>query len=114
MTKLFCKPAKQGGVVRLAPGLFVWTRTKPMEHLTCWCGGWMTRMWRNGCVRYVPGSHRWGLLEKPSLAGDLNGILIFLRKNRSRNFHPVPVETKAGYGNFHHPLTLHWLGRKQK
>jgi hypothetical protein len=110
--QLFCKPAKQGGVVAWHQDYSYWTRTKPMEHLTCWCGLDDSTI-VNGCVQYVPGSHRWGLLEKPSLAGDLNGILDFLSDEQKSKFHPTPVETKAGHGNFHHPLTLHGSGENK-
>lgn len=110
--QLFCKPAKHGGVVAWHQDYSYWTRTKPMEHLTCWCGLDDSNV-ANGCVQYVPGSHRWGLLEKPSLAGDLHGILDFLTEEQKSTFRPVPVETKAGYGIFHHPLTLHGSGENK-
>jgi hypothetical protein len=110
--QLFCKPAKQGGVVAWHQDYSYWTRTKPMAHLTCWCGLDDSTI-ANGCVQYVPGSHRWGLLEKPSLAGNLKGIFDFLNEKQKSQFHPVPVETKAGYGNFHHPLTLHGSGENK-
>jgi hypothetical protein len=110
--QLFCKPPKQGGVVAWHQDYSYWTRTKPMEHLTCWCGLDDSNE-ANGCVQYVPGSHRWGLLEKPALAGDLHGILDFLGEEQKSQFLPVSVETKAGYGNFHHPLTLHGSGENK-
>jgi hypothetical protein len=110
--QLFCKPAKQGGVVAWHQDYSYWTRTIPMAHLTCWCGLDDSTV-VNGCVQYVPGSHRWGLLEKPALAGNLNGIVDFLSEEQKTKFHPVPVETKAGYGNFHHPLTLHGSGENK-
>lgn len=83
-----------------------------MAHLTCWCGLDDSSK-ENGCVQYVPGSHRWGLLEKPALAGDLHGIVDYLTEEQKRQFKPVPVETKAGYGIFHHPLTLHGSGENK-
>ncbi len=110
--QLFCKPPKQGGVVAWHQDYSYWTRTKPMAHLTCWCGLDDSNV-SNGCVQYVPGSHRWGLLEKPALAGDLHGVMDFLNDKQKSNFSPVPVETKAGYGNFHHPLTLHGSGENK-
>ena len=110
--QLFCKPAKLGGVVAWHQDYSYWTRTKPMAHLTCWCGLDDATL-ANGCVQYVPGSHRWGLLEKPSLAGNLNGIMESLTDAQKAEFHPVPVETKAGYGIFHHPLTLHGSGENK-
>lgn len=110
--QLFCKPPKHGGVVAWHQDYSYWTRTKPMAHLTCWCGLDDSSQ-ENGCVQYVPGSHRWGLLEKPSLAGDLHGIVDHLTDEQKREFKPVPVETKAGYGIFHHPLTLHGSGENK-
>ena len=47
--------------------------TQPMAHLTCWIGlDDATR--DNGCLQYVPGSHRWQLLPVTGLAGDMNAI----------------------------------------
>jgi len=34
--QLFCKPARHGGVVAWHQDYSYWTRTRPMEHLTCW------------------------------------------------------------------------------
>ena len=36
--QLFWKPAKTGGVVAWHQDYSYWTRTKPIAHLTCWCG----------------------------------------------------------------------------
>ncbi|HEY5774317.1 MAG TPA: phytanoyl-CoA dioxygenase family protein, partial [Chitinophagaceae bacterium] len=36
--QLFWKPAKKGGVVAWHQDYSYWTRTKPVAHLTCWCG----------------------------------------------------------------------------
>ena len=50
--------------VPIPPSYSYWTRTKPMQHLTCWIG--LDDMsTENGCLYYVPGSHKWGLLDKP-------------------------------------------------
>ena len=110
--QLFCKPAKQGGVVAWHQDYSYWTRTKPVAHLTCWCGLDDSTV-ENGCVQYVPGSHRWGLLEKPALAGDMMGITDYLTPAQKKEFNPIPVEVKAGEGIFHHPLTLHGSGENK-
>ena len=36
--QIFWKPPKQGGVVAWHQDYSYWTRTKPVAHLTCWCG----------------------------------------------------------------------------
>jgi ectoine hydroxylase-related dioxygenase (phytanoyl-CoA dioxygenase family) len=110
--QLFCKPPRQGGVVAWHQDYSYWTRTKPMEHLTCWCGLDDSTI-ENGCVNYVPGSHRWGLLNKPVIAGKMDGIFDFLNAEQKKQFNPVPVETKAGHGIFHHPLVLHGSGENK-
>ena len=110
--QLFCKPPKKGGVVAWHQDYSYWTRTKPVAHLTCWCGLDDSTK-ENGCLQYVPGSHRWGLLDKPELAGDLMGIENYLTVEQKKNFKPIPVETKAGEAIFHHPLTLHGSGENK-
>jgi ectoine hydroxylase-related dioxygenase (phytanoyl-CoA dioxygenase family) len=110
--QLFCKPPKKGGVVAWHQDYSYWTRTKPVAHLTCWCGLDDSTK-ENGCLQYVPGSHRWGLLDKPELAGDLMGILNYLTPEQQSQFKPIPVETKAGEAIFHHPLALHGSGENK-
>lgn len=110
--QLFLKPPKQGGVVAWHQDYSYWTRTKPVAHLTCWCGLDDSTV-ENGCVQYVSGSHRWGLLDKPELAGDLMGIMDYLTPEQQKEFKPIPVEVKAGEGIFHHPLTLHGSGENK-
>ena len=111
--QLFYKPAKTGGVVAWHQDYSYWTRTKPIAHLTCWCGlDDATK--ENGCVQYIPGSHKWGLLPKPALAGDLHGINEFLNEEQKKQFaNPQYAEVKAGEAIFHHPLTLHGSGENK-
>lgn len=104
--QLFCKPAHHGGVVAWHQDYSYWTRTVPMQHLTCWTGLDDATV-DNGCMYYVPGSHRWGLLQKPELAGEMDGLLTWLNEEQKEQFKPVPVEMKQGYGSFHHPLLVH-------
>lgn len=105
--QLFCKPAMHGGVVAWHQDYSYWTRTKPMAHLTCWIGLDDSTI-DNGCVHYVPGSHRWDLLPITGLAGDMNAIENLLMDEQWQQFNRhVPVELKAGECVFHHPLTIH-------
>ena len=105
--QLFCKPAKHGGVVAWHQDYSYWTRTQPMAHLTCWIALDDSTA-ENGCLQYVPGSHRWPLLPMPKLAGDLNEIERLLDPEQQRRFHnPTAIELKAGECSFHHPLLMH-------
>ena len=74
--QIFSKPAKRGGVVAWHQDYSYWTRTKPIAHLTCWCGLDDSTK-ENGCLQYIAGSHKWGLLPKPVIAGKLQGIRDF-------------------------------------
>jgi phytanoyl-CoA dioxygenase PhyH len=104
--QLFCKPAHHGGVVAWHQDFSYWTRTQPMAHLSCWIGlDDSTR--ENGCVHYVPGSHRWNLLPATGLANDMDAIRSVLTDEQKAQFKPVPIELKAGECSFHHPLMLH-------
>jgi len=105
--QLFCKPAKHGGVVAWHQDYSYWTRTIAMQHLTCWTGLDDTSV-ENGCLHYIPKSHKWGLLDAPSLAGDMDGLLEFLNDEQIEQFKkPVAIELKKGHGTFHHPLMVH-------
>lgn len=105
--QLFCKPAKHGGVVAWHQDYSYWTRTQPMRHLTCWIGLDDSTK-ENGCVHYVPGSHRWDLLPITGLAGDMAAIKEVLSPQQWEQFqNPVAVELKAGEATFHHPLMVH-------
>lgn len=105
--QLFCKPAKHGGVVAWHQDYSYWTRTTPMQHLTCWIGLDDAAV-DNGCLQYVPGSHRWDLLPITGLAGDMNAIKEVLSEEQWKAMNaPVAIELKAGECAFHHPLMVH-------
>ena len=105
--QLFCKPARHGGVVAWHQDYSYWTRTRPMAHLTCWIGlDDATR--DNGCVHYLPGSHRWPLLPITGLAGDMEAIRAVLTADQFAQFErPVAIELRRGEATFHHPLMVH-------
>ena len=77
-----------------------------MAHLTCWIGlDDATR--DNGCLQYIPGSHRWQLLPITGLAGDMHAIQSVLSPEQKAVFKPVAIELKRGECAFHHPLMVH-------
>ena len=104
--QLFCKPPRHGGAVAWHQDYSYWTRTQPMAHLTCWIAlDDATR--ENGCLQYIPGSHRWDLLPKTGLAGDMQAIESVLTPEQRERFTPVAIELPRGYASFHHPLMVH-------
>lgn len=104
--QIFYKPAHHGGVVIWHQDYSYWTRTTPVAHISCWIGlDDSTR--ENGCVHYVPGSHRWQLLPRASFANRMDAVLDSLTPPQREEFKPVPIELKAGECSFHHPLMVH-------
>ena len=104
--QLFCKPPRHGGVVAWHQDYSYWTRTKPLAHLTCWIGlDDSTR--NNGCLHYIPGSHRWTDLPKTGLAGDMDSIQSVLSEGQKGLFRPVAIELKKGEASFHHARMIH-------
>lgn len=105
--QLFCKPAKHGGVVAWHQDFSYWTFTKPMHHLTCWIGLDDANK-ENGCLYFVPGSHKWGLLPITGLTGDMDAVREILSPEQLEEFDKrIPNELPKGFASFHHPLTMH-------
>ena len=105
--QLFCKPTHHGSVVSWHQDFSYWTWTSPMAHLTCWIA-LDDATTENGCMYYVPESHKWGLVERLDLAGDMDAVRNHLNEEQIKDFEKrVPVELKAGYAPFHHPLMMH-------
>ncbi len=105
--QLFCKPPHHGGVVAWHQDYSYWTRTAPLAHLTCWIG-LDDSTTENGCLEYIPGSHKWELLPITGLAGDMNAIREVLDDEQWEQLHnPVKIELRAGEAAFHHPLLVH-------
>jgi ectoine hydroxylase-related dioxygenase (phytanoyl-CoA dioxygenase family) len=104
--QLFCKPARKGGRVAWHQDYSYWTRTRPMAHLSCFIALDDTSE-QNGCLEYVPGSHRWELLPITGLAGDMRAIDEVLSDEQRAQFRPVPIVLKRGEASFHHPLMVH-------
>ncbi|MFB0986597.1 MAG: phytanoyl-CoA dioxygenase family protein [Phycisphaerales bacterium] len=108
--QLFCKPPRHGGNVAWHQDYSYWTRTKPLGHLTCWIA-LDDATSDNGCLRYIPGSHRWSLLPKTGLIGDMDAVGNVLDdQQRAAMKNPVAIELKAGECTFHHPMLMHGSG----
>jgi ectoine hydroxylase-related dioxygenase (phytanoyl-CoA dioxygenase family) len=104
--QLFCKPARDGGMVAWHQDYSYWTRTQPLAHLTCWIG-LDDSIRANGCVQYVPGSHLWPDLPITGLTGDMEAIQTVLTDEQKERFKPVAIELKKGEASFHHPRMIH-------
>ncbi len=106
--QLFCKPARQSGAVSWHQDYSYWTYSQPMNHVTCWVALDDADL-SNGCVQYVPGSHRWDvLLPRPSgLTREQDSLFGMLNEEQQAAFQPVAAEVKRGSVLFHHPLTIH-------
>jgi hypothetical protein len=102
--QVFAKPPRHPGVVPWHQDYSYWTRTTPACHVT------LNLMLddasvQSGCVQFVPGSHRWGLLPKLPFDAPLETIRALLPKDAQ--WAPVPVPVRAGQATLHHSHTLH-------
>jgi len=110
--QLFVKPPKTGSVVAWHQDYSYWTRTVPMQHLTVHVA-LDDQDEDNGCIHYVPGSHKWtrdGGRPLPVVDFDFKDPDLFktiLTDEEKRDFNPVPVRLKRGEAVFHHPLAVH-------
>ena len=105
--QLFCKPPAHGGAVSWHQDYSYWTWTQPMAHLTCWIA-LDDATPENGCMHYVPGSHRWGLLPITGLASDMDAVEQILDPDQKRAFAgQLAAPLRAGEAVFHHPLVMH-------
>ncbi|GMW00444.1 MAG: hypothetical protein AMXMBFR84_15810 [Candidatus Hydrogenedentota bacterium] len=104
--QVFYKPARHPGVVAWHQDYSYWTRAVPQRHLTVWIALDDTTV-ENGCIHFVPGSHRWPLLPKLQLLENMEAIKDILTDEQRAQFSEVPMELKAGECSIHHSMTLH-------
>jgi len=104
--QIFAKPANDGGFVAWHQDHSYWTRTEPVAHLTCWIA-LDDASQENGCVNYIPGSHRWPLLPRGELADDMDAVLSRLSDDQRAAFRAFAAEMPAGHCSFHHSMTVH-------
>ncbi len=63
----------------------------------------------NGCLQFIPGSHKYGLLEPVPLATEGASVLKTLESTGVKEeVDPVVMEMKAGGVTFHHGCTFHY------
>lgn len=104
--QVFYKPPHHPGIVAWHQDYSYWTRSYPARHLTVNIPLDDTTI-ENGCLQYVPGSHRWPLLPKLNLLKDMEGIRSILSPEQLAQFKPLPMMLKAGECTIHHSHTMH-------
>jgi hypothetical protein len=109
--QLFAKPPKCGGVVAWHQDYSYWTRTQPQMHVTVHIA-LDEQTEENGCVTYIPGSHRWNRNGEPLPVLDFNfkdmeGIQSILTDTEKEQFKPQKVLLKKGHANIHHSMVVH-------
>jgi ectoine hydroxylase-related dioxygenase (phytanoyl-CoA dioxygenase family) len=63
----------------------------------------------NGCMQFIPKSHRWGRLEPVNLVTPQD-VRSVVPDPDNKDFTPVPMEMPAGSCTFHYGLTFHYAG----
>ncbi len=64
-----------------------------------------------GPMRFVKGSHKWGLFEDANTFGQKDLESLKAKFSDERDWQEEPVLLKAGHASFHHALTFHGSGR---
>jgi ectoine hydroxylase-related dioxygenase (phytanoyl-CoA dioxygenase family) len=89
-----------------------WLRwwTADSEIFTCWLA--LSDVTENaGAMRFVPGSHRWGLLgEGDFYETELDKQRDEIHLPNGEQWREVPAQLAPGAGSFHHRLTYHGSG----
>lgn len=107
--QVFAKPPRHEGVVPWHQDEAYWLRTTPIRHVT------VNLLLddadeTNGCLQFVPGSHRGRLLPKLPFDSPLEALRESLHPDESAAFRPRAVPVPAGHATLHHPRTLHGSG----
>ena len=110
--QVFYKPPKVGGNVAWHQDYSYWLRTTPSQHISVWIGLDDSSV-ENGCLHVIPDSHRWGLLKRDELLGDMDQLKSQLTPEQLAKFVPVALQQPAGTCSFHHDHTIHGSYRNE-
>lgn len=103
-SQIFAKPARVGTVVPAHQDMPYWP-FEPYELVSAWIALDDSTI-ENGCVRYIKGSHKLGMLPHgPS--GVVGNSLGLLADERVTALEERPVEVRRGSCILHHSLTVH-------
>ena len=98
--QIFVKPPLVGSAKEYHQDSGAWPHLYPPNQITCWIALDEATV-ENGCLRYIRGSHRLGLIW-PEHFPQLQSAGLLEDE--------VPVEVPAGSAVLHHSLTLHYSG----
>ncbi|MAG58789.1 MAG: phytanoyl-CoA dioxygenase family protein [Planctomycetes bacterium] len=107
--QVFHKPPGHPGCVPWHQDYSYWTRTTPARHLT------LNVVLddadeENGCIQFVPGSHRWPLQPQVPFDADMGRFEEGLPQDLRDAFRPVPIPLNAGEASIHHSHLVHGSG----
>ncbi len=98
--QLMMKPRFNGTITHWHQDSVAWPQFAPQGHVSCWVALDDATI-ENGCMTVLPGSHKWGPIERNWKPAFLESSLIP---------DPVAVELPAGHCMFHHGLNFHRTG----
>ena len=100
LDQTLCKPPRVGSAKAPHQDSAYWTQISPPSLVICWMA-LDDATTDNGCMRYIPGSHKLGVIEHKHLDDfRVEDDLVDYPKE-------VAVPLKAGGCSFHHSLTMH-------
>ena len=97
--QLFMKPPEVGTEVPWHQDSASWRDIFPMEMVSAWTAIDEATE-ENGCLTYIPGTHRWGMMHKDK-------VKWFSSDFGSDQWPVISATMKPGSISFHHSLTLH-------
>lgn len=107
-TQILLKPAYHGASQPWHQDSAYWP-IHPFQLLTCWIALDEATV-ENGCMRFIPQSHKLGLLPHTAgraLSNASGGTAAAVQEVIVDETQAVPVPARPGCGSFHHCLTLH-------
>jgi len=105
--QLFMKPP--GGVEKTSHQDSPYFPISPMNLISCWIALDDVNE-ENGCMKFIPGSHKWGALPHTEkwMVGDREDMCI--PKDQIDDKEEVSIHLIAGSASFHHSLLVHRSG----
>ncbi|MEE9126637.1 MAG: phytanoyl-CoA dioxygenase family protein [Planctomycetota bacterium] len=104
--QIFAKPPHHPGVVPWHQDWSYWQRLTPPRHVTVHIA-LDDADEENGCIHYVPGSHRWEAFDRVPFGGDMDALPEALPAHLRQQFQPVPCRLRRGEGVLHHSHIVH-------